>query len=146
MIIDKDEIIELSASLSQDLPSPDFGVISKEKYGDFEIRLIRNGKAQGENSVKAVMWASCALKNGKYVCSVALEALDLRILSSFTGISCKTLQEEYGTKGFLGGMEIVVFGNGEVEELGYYGGDKTEEGIKAYLMESILDSLDIEED
>ncbi len=134
---------ELSASLSQDLPNPEVGVIETRIVEDTQIRIIKNGIPIGFNSVVAIPYAVVALREGKYVFAFSIEREDLRTISSYSGIRVKTLSEEYGVKGYLLDPNGVIYYNDEVENIGLINLEQGEESIKNYLYQTALEVLDL---
>lgn len=134
---------ELSSSLSQDLPSPDKGVIERRKVEDTEIRIIKNGIPIGFNSVVSIPYAVVAIRNGKYVFAFSVEREDLRAISRFSGIAVKTLSEEYGVKGYLLEPRGVIYYEDEIENIGVINLSQDEESIKNYLYQTAAEVLDL---
>ena len=87
-----------------------------------------------------------ALYDSRLYCAVSAESLDLRSLASSLGTSVKEVQRDYGTKGFLSEPVLVIYGDGQREELGPVSVELKEEFILPLLMDYILDSLDIPDD
>lgn len=137
------EDIVLNAEINQNIPSPDRGVIDIRFVEGVEIRIIKDGVPLGANSVVAIPWAVAAIRDGKYICALSVEREDLRIISLFSGIAVKTLAAEYGVKGYLLDANLMLYMNGELENLGVFNIEQGEESIKAFLYESLLETLDL---
>ncbi len=134
---------ELSSSLSQNIPSPDKGVVEIRNVEGTEIRIIKNGVPLGYNSVVSIPYAVAAIKNGKYIYVFAVERDDLRAISHFSGVAVKTLSEEYGVKGYLLEPRGVIYYQDEVENIGVINLSQSEDSIIAFLYETALESLDL---
>lgn len=139
--MDYDKVLD--ASLNQNIPSPDKGVFRKESVEGVEIRFIRDGVPLGANSVVAIPMAVAALKDGKYIYALSVEREDLRQISRLSGIAVKTLSSEYGVKGYLLDANLVMYMDGEAENLGLFNLEQSEESITDYLLEALLESLDL---
>ncbi len=137
------EDIVLSAEVNQNIPSPEKGVVFKRIVEGVEVRLIKDGVPLGANSVVAIPWAAVAIKDGKYIYALSVEREDLRMISLFSGIAVKTLSSEYDVKGYLLEASLMMYMNGEAENLGVFNIEQGEESIKAFLYDSLLESLDI---
>lgn len=137
------EDIVLNAEINQNIPSPDRGVVDTRSVEGVEIRLIKDGVPLGANSVVAISWAVAAIRDGKYICALSVEREDLRMISLFSGIAVKTLAAEYGIKGYLLDANLILYMNGELENLGVFNIEQGEESIKAFLYESLLETLDL---
>ncbi len=137
------EDIVLNAEINQNIPSPDRGVVDTRSVEGVEIRLIKDGVPLGANSVVAIPWAVAAIRDGKYICALSVEREDLRMISLFSGIAVKTLAAEYGIKGYLLDANLILYMNGELENLGVFNIEQGEESIKAFLYESLLETLDL---
>lgn len=137
------EDIVLNAEINQNIPSPVRGVMDTRSVEGVEIRLIKDGVPLGANSVVAIPWAAAAIRNGKYVCALSVEREDLRMISLFSGIAVKTLEAEYGVRGYLLDANLMLYMNGELENLGVFNIEQDEESIKAFLYESLLETLDL---
>ncbi len=146
MILDRFTEEILTPDISQNIPRPDKGVIGKRTVEGIEIRLLKNGVPSGFNSVVTIPWALCALRDGKYIFAVSVEREDLREISRMTGMSVKTLLSEYGVKNYLLDPVLVMYGEGEREELGRFTLPLDEDGVKKYLNEALLEALDLIED
>lgn len=137
------EDIVLNVEINQNIPSPDRGVVDTRSVEGVEIRLIKDGVPLGANSVVAIPWAVAAIRDGKYICALSVEREDLRMISLFSGIAVKTLAAEYGIKGYLLDANLILYMNGELENLGVFNIEQGEESIKAFLYESLLETLDL---
>ena len=147
MIVDRFTEETLSPSISQNIPSPDRGVREIRTVEGIEIRYIENGVPSGFNSVVTIPYALAAVRDGKYIFCVSIEREDLREISRMTGTAVKTLSEEYGVRGYLLDPTVVMYGEGEREEIGRFPLSFDRDTVKAYLNETLLDTLDlIEED
>ncbi len=147
MITDRFTEEILSASVSQNIPDPEKGVRETRYVEGIEIRYIENGVPSGFNSVVTIPYALVALRDGKYIFAVSIEREDLREMSRLTGTAVKTLSEEYGVRGYLLDPVVVMYGEGEKEEIGRFPLSFDRDTVKAYLNETLLDTLDlIEED
>ena len=143
MLLDKDTNEILDASINSNIPNPGKGVVETKTVEGIEIRFLRSAEPLGFNSVFVLPYAVAALRDGKYICAAAIEREDLRALSGMLGVSLKSLQEDYGTKGYLLDPQVTIHGGGTSETLGRYTLSMDEETVKAYLYETILDVLDI---
>ena len=134
---------ELSSSLSQNIPSPDKGVVEIRKVEGTEIRIIKNGAPLGYNSVVSIPYAVAAFRGEKYIYGFSIERDDLRAISHFSGIPVKTLSEEYGVKGYLSEPRGVIYYEDEVENIGVINLSQSEESIITFLYQTALESLDL---
>ncbi len=141
MTVDRLTSSILSSSVSQNIPSPEEGIVKTVLSDGIEIRIIRGGIPLGQNSAVMIEWAACALREGDYIASVSVERDDLRIISRMTGTSLKTLEKEYGVRGYLLCPRVVLYGEGKAENLGTVSLPCGEEDIRSYLLETILDML-----
>lgn len=132
---------ELTDSLNQNIPSPGKGVVETRIEDGIEIRIIRNGVPMGCNSVVVIPWAVAAVIDGKYRYAVSIERGDLRAISSFSGIPVKTLSDEYGVKGHLLEPKLVLYGDGEYEDMGAVNIEMGDESIKSFLVDTLLENL-----
>lgn len=135
--------VELSADLNQNIPSPEMGVIEKRVVDGVEVRFIRNGEPVGRNSVIRIPWAVAGLRDGKYVYALSIEREDLREIARYTGLSVKKLLEEYSVKDYLLEPRLMMYYKGQEENLGAVNINQSEESIKSYLYEALLETLDL---
>ncbi len=138
--------IELTDLMNQNFPSPDKGVIETRVIGDNEIRIIKNGVPMGYNSVVALPWAALAIRNGEYCCAAIIEREDLRAISSFSGIPVKTLSEEYAVKGYLLDPKLVIYSGNEYEDIGVVNIEMDEESIKNFLVDTLLENMELDDE
>lgn len=143
MLLDKDTAEVLTASVNPNIPDPGKGIVETRNVEGIEIRFLRNAESVGFNSVVVLPYAVVALRNGEYIAAAAVEREDLRELSHMTGVSLKTLQSEYGVKGYLLDPRVSLYGGGTSETLGRLTLSLDEESVKAFLYETVLDMLDI---
>ncbi len=143
MLLDKDTDEILTASINSNIPNPCKGVVETKTVEGVEIRFLRSAEPIGFNSIFVLPYAVAALRAGKYICAASIEREDLRALAAMLGVSLKSLQEDFGTKGHLMEPQVTLHGGGTSETLGRYTLSMDEETVKAYLYETILDVLDI---
>lgn len=134
--------VELNAGLNPNIPSPDKGVIDHKEIDGLDVFVIRNGEPLGSNSVVTIPWAAAAVRDGKYIHALSIEREDLRMIARYTGESVKKLFEEYGTKDYLLEPRLMMYYGGESENLGAVNINQSEESIKNYLFETLLETLD----
>ena len=146
MTVDRTMAPVLEKRISPDIADPEKNVRGRWMAEGVELILLKNAIPMGEDSIVYIPWAMVAKEDGRPVFSIQLEKEDLRILSSLTGESLRSLQEDYGTRGFYGALRVNMYGNGCRESLGSYGGSEREEDVVSYLLEAALDILDIVEE
>ena len=144
MTIEREEWSPIGLLLSPNIADKGKNRIRTWKCGDVTLVLLKDAIPLGEDSIVRIPWALVAEAEGEAVYSVQIEREDLRILSYLTGESLRTLQEDYGTKGFLGESQCVMYGGGMRESIGPFS-LKEEEEIVSYLLDAALDSLDLVE-
>lgn len=140
------EEVELSAALNQNIPSPDKGVTERREIEGVDVRFIRNGEPLGANSVVQIPWAVAAIKDGKYIYALSVEREDLRAISYYSGVPVKKLLEEYGTKDYLLDARLMMYYGGECENIGAVNINQSGESIQSYLLEALLETLDLIDD
>lgn len=143
MILDKDSASELTVRDWPTLSDIRTGLVRKDldEETGLDLLFMRNPASLGDDSMVSITHSIAALRDGKMIFSAALESLDLRSLSSALGESVKNLQAEYGVRGYLTPQRIVIYGNGEKEDLGIYLGDKDDEAIFDFLQGLFEDSF-----
>ena len=146
MTVDRTMAPVLEKRISPDIADPEKNVRGRWMAEGVELILLKNAIPMGEDSIVYIPWAMVAKEDGRPVFSIQLEKEDLRILSSLTGESLRSLQEDYGTRGFYSATRVNMYGNGCRESLGSYGGREKEEDVVSYLLEATLDTLDIVEE
>ena len=146
MTVDRTMAPVLEKRISPDIADPEKNVRGRWMAEGVELVLLKNAIPMGEDSIVYIPWAMVAKEDGRPVFSIQLEKEDLRILSSLTGESLRSLQEDYGTRSFYSALRVNMYGNGFRESLGTYGGSEREEDVVSYLLEAALDTLDIVEE
>ena len=142
MIIDRNNAPFVSESGFDSVPDPDSAVVARYAAADLEIRYQRGASALSPLSVVYIPHSVSVLCNGRYIFAAAVECDDLRAMAPLMGISLKSLQADYGVKGFYGEKRVMLYGNGEREMLGPYYGGEGEEEIVSFLLSLVLDSFD----
>lgn len=143
MILDKDSATVLTVNDWPTLADIRTGVIKSDIDEETGLTLIfmRNPSSIGDDSMVMISHAVAALRDGDMIFLSSLDSLDLRALSSALGESVKTLQAEYGVRGFLTPQRITIYGNGEKEDLGVYLGGRDDEEIFDFLRGLFEDSF-----
>lgn len=142
MTTDREDPITLTSTLCPDCADPRRNGKKRWHAEGFDFTLIRNAIPLGEDSIVSIPWALTVEKDGDLVYTVQIEKDDLRILSSLTGESVRTLQSDYGVRGFYSLERVSMYGNGSKETLGE-GCPQGDDEIETYLLDAALDSLDI---
>ncbi len=128
-----------------DYPSvPDWTASPAKRFScaDVTINYYRNVRtASGEDYV-CIAHSLVAFYDNKPRFAVSVEKQDLRSLSSMLGASLRDLQKEYGVRGYLTEGNVVMYGNGERDELGVLQTEEKEEYLIPYLFDILLDSID----
>ena len=149
MILDKDTARPLSVLDWPTIADIKTGVVKKDidEETGLELLFMKNPSSLAEDSMVFITHSIAALRGRDMIFSASLESLDLRALSSALAESVKTLQAEYGIRGYLTPERIVLYGNGEKEDLGVYLGGKGDEEIFDFLRSLFEDSfVSVEED
>lgn len=132
-----------------DYPSvPDWTAHPAKRFScaDVTINYYRNVRtASGEDYV-CIAHSLVAFYEDKPRFAVSVEKQDLRSLSSLLGTPLRDLQQEYGVKGYLTEGTVVMYGNGERDELGPLQTEEKEEYLLPCLFDILLDSIDYIED
>ncbi|MGN1164708.1 MAG: hypothetical protein ACI4S4_07900 [Candidatus Ornithospirochaeta sp.] len=144
MTIERDDWSPIGRSLSPNIADGSRNRTKTWKCEDVVLVLLKNAIPLGEDSIVSIPWALLAQKDGETIYSVQIEREDLRILSYLTGESLRSLQEDYGTKGFLASSQCVMYGGGMRENIGPFTLEGEEESV-SYLIDAALDSLDLVE-
>ncbi|MGN0907923.1 MAG: hypothetical protein ACI4NM_12320 [Bullifex sp.] len=142
MLVDMHKAPALSG---HDYPSvPDWNVSPSKRFAcaDVTINYYRNVRtASGEDYV-CIAHSLVAFHDGVPRFAVSVEKQDLRSLSSLLGTQLRDLQKEYGVKGYLTEGAVILYGNGEREEMGALQTEEKEEYLLPYLFDILLDSID----
>ena len=143
MILDKKEASVLTRMDWATLPDTKSAISKREvdEETGLELVFMRNPQSVGYDSMVMITHSVAALRDGDMIFAASLEALDLRSLSSALGESVKNLQMEYGVRGFLTPERIVLYGNGEKEDLGVYLGERRDDEIFDFLRSLFEDSF-----
>lgn len=143
MILDKKEASVLTRMDWATLPDTKSAISKREvdEETGLELVFMRNPQSAGSDSMVMITHSVAALRDGDMIFAASLEALDLRSLSSALGESVKNLQMEYGVRGFLSPERIVLYGNGEKEDLGVYLGERRDDEIFDFLRSLFEDSF-----
>lgn len=128
------------------LPAAGSGLIRRFRAGEVELLFEKAPVCASGDDLSYIHYSLLALYDGRLYCAVSAESLDLRSLALSLGTSVKEVQRDYGTKGFLSEPVLVIYGDGQREELGPVSVELKEEFILPLLMDYILDSLDIPDD
>ena len=122
MILDKVTASVLTVKDWPTLADIRTGVVKRDRDEETGLDLIfmKNPSSLGDDSMVAISHSVAALRDGMMIFSASLESLDLRSLSSALGESVKSLQGEYGIRGYLTPARITLYGNGEKEDIGVY--------------------------
>lgn len=148
MILDKDTASVLTVKDWPTLADIRTGVVKRDRDEETGLDLIfmKNPSSLGDDSMVAISHSVAALRDGMMIFSASLESLDLRSLSSALGESVKSLQSEYGIRGYLTPARITLYGNGEKEDIGVYLGGKSDEEVFDFLQSLFEDSfVEVEE-
>ncbi len=94
----------------------------------------------------AISWAMQVYRGKDLVLTLSLEQEDLRSMSELSGVPLRDLQEEYGTRGYLGPVRTKLFTCEVYEDLGPYEGSLKEEDACRFLLDTVADTLDIVDD
>ena len=143
MILDKKEASVLTRMDWATLPDTKSAISKREvdEETGLELVFMRNPQSAGSVSLVMLTHSVAARRDGDMIFAASLEALDLRSLSSALGESVKNLQMEYGVRGFLTPERIVLYGNGEKEDLGVYLGERRDDEIFDFLRSLFEDSF-----
>ncbi len=122
MILNKETARKLSQKDFANIVDIRTGFAKEEIDGETGLRLVymKNPATLGDDSMAYVSHAVAAIRGSDIIFSAALESIDLRALSSALGESLKSLQAEYGVKKYFTEPRIIIYGNGEREDLGRY--------------------------
>ncbi len=142
MILEKESAGSLNGFEWPSLPDITTGVVKKDFDEETGLGLIfmKDPQSHGDAMV-AITHSVAALRDSHIIFTASLEALDLRALSAALGKSVKNLKNEYGVKGFLAESRIVLYGNGEKEDLGVYLGSERDEDVFSFLRGLFEDSF-----
>ena len=143
MIVDKDSAAVLTVRDWPTLVDIKTGVVMEDvdEESGLDLIFMKNPASLGDDSMVSISHSVAALRDGNMIFSASLESLDLRALSSALGESVKSLQNEYGIKGYFTPSRIILYGNGEKEDLGVYLGAKDDDSVFDFLRGLFEDSF-----
>lgn len=125
------------------LPEAECNVVRRYRAGNVEISFLRTPRCAGGEDLTYIHYSLVARTGDGVICVVSAESLDLRSLALSLGCSVKDVQRDYGTKGFLSPASLVIYGNGQRDDLGPVQLEMKEEFVLPYMMDYLLDSLDL---
>lgn len=139
---DKDEMVDM---LWHQMIDVDSGILPTERYRlkDISLTLHKNPRMRGNEDLVYVPWAVTVRHGGRVILVVSIEQDDLRSLAQSLGCPVRELQEERGTKGYLGEPRIVAYGGARREDLGLFDEKMDLPGAKECLFEWALDIVDV---
>ena len=146
MLIDISSCIPLTRHDFSSLPKEGVNVVKRFTSGGIEIIFEKNPPSDSGEDLVYIHYSLIAKSGDDTVCVVSVESLDLRSLASSLGESVKEIQREYGTRGFLSPAHLVIYGNGEKEEMEGLSIELRDEYILPYMMDFLLDTLDCADD
>lgn len=146
MLIDISSCIPLTRHDFSSLPKEGVNVVKRFTSGGIEIIFEKNPPSDSGEDLVYIHYSLIAKSGDDTVCVVSVESLDLRSLASSLGESVKEIQREYGTRGFLSPAHLVIYGNGEKEEMEGLSIELRDEYVLPYMMDFLLDTLDCADD
>lgn len=146
MLIDISSCIPLTRHDFSSLPKEGVNVVKRFTTGGIEIIFEKNPPSDSGEDLVYIHYSLIAKSGDDTVCVVSVESLDLRSLASSLGESVKEIQREYGTRGFLAPAHLVIYGNGEKEEMEGLSIELRDEYVLPYMMDFLLDALDCADD
>lgn len=146
MLIDISSCIPLTRHDFSSLPKEGVNVVKRFTSGGIEIIFEKNPPSDSGEDLVYIHYSLIAKSGADTVCVVSVESLDLRSLASSLGESVKEIQREYGTRGFLSPAHLVIYGNGEKEEMEGLSIELRDEYVLPYMMDFLLDTLDCADD
>ena len=146
MLIDISSCIPLTRHDFSSLPKEGVNVVKRFTSGGIEIIFEKNPPSDSGEDLVYIHYSLIAKSGDDTVCVVSVESLDLRSLASSLGESVKEIQREYGTRGFLSPAHLVIYGNGEKEEMEGLSIELRDEYVLPYMMDFLLDALDCADD
>ncbi len=142
MLVDISSCIPLTRHDFPSLPGEGVNIVRRFTAGDIDILFEKMPPSASGEDIVYIHYSLIAKHGGDTVCVVSLESIDLRSLASSTGESVKEIQREYGTRGFLSPARLVIYGNGEKEEMEGLSVELRDEYVLPYMMDYLLDALD----
>ena len=144
MIIDFENATELGLRDYPTLPDPKSGVRGVSAlpgFPDLEVLEQKMPETLGDDAMVRILYSSSLLRGGKVIHTASIEEVDLSLISSASGIPLRTLQKEHGVKGYTLQAHIILYGNGEREDLGPYLGSMADEDVFPFLSDLLSDSI-----
>lgn len=135
MIITKKDRKSLKRSDFATLPDIKTGFVRDEIDGETGLRLVylKNPSTQGDDSMTFISHSIAAMEDDRLIFVASIESLDLRELAIALSESLKNLQNDYNAKGYFTEPHMVLYGNGDKEDIGRYLGAKDDETIFDFL-------------
>lgn len=146
MLIDISSCIPLTRHDFSSLPKEGVNVVKRFTAGGIQILFEKNPPSASGEDLVYIHYSLIAKSGDDTVCVVSVESLDLRSLALSLGESVKEIQREYGTRGFLAPAHLVIYGNGEKEEMEGLSIELRDEYVLPYMMDFLLDALDCADD
>lgn len=143
MLVDIDNAAPLGEHDFPTLARSGCNVTRRFRAGRLDILFEQLPPSAGGEDLSYIHWALIALLDGRNMCTVSVESLDLRSLAASSGVPVKELQREYGTRGYLAEPMLYIYGDGQREELGPVPMALEEELLLPYMMDYLLDSMDV---
>lgn len=143
MLVDIDTAQPLGRHDFPTLAACGCNVTRRFRAGRLDIIMEHLPPSAGGEDLAYVHWALMALLEDRLMCVVSIESLDLRSLAASTSVSMKELQREYGTRSHLTEPMLYIYGDGQREELGPVPMALEEELVLPYMMDYLLDSMDV---
>ena len=142
MIIDRDNLEELSTESWPTIPKEESAVVKRYKAGKLDISFHQGPELGGDDVVIYTPFAMSVKMDGKYVFAVSIEQNDLRAMAPLMKAPVKELQEEFGVKGFYTEPHIVLYAGEEKEEQGIYTLPLNARAASEFLLNLTLDMFD----
>lgn len=147
MLVDYKSAEELSSHDFPSLPVLGQGVVRRYRAGEVELVFERLPSCAGAEDITYIHYSLAALHEGRLVCVISIESLDLRAMALHLCESVKALQRDYGVHGYITQPPVLrVYGNGECEDLEEVDIELKDEYVLPYMMDFMLDSLDLVDD
>lgn len=146
MLVDIFKAPELDGREFSSLPVLSYKAAVRWRAGEVDIRLLSCPQTYSLEDLIYVQCALVASVNGKDKVCVSLELENLRAISVKSGESLRSLQKDYGTKGYLVSPRIMVYAAGEREDYGNYADALSEDELVPLLLDILLDVIDSGDD
>ena len=147
MLVDYRNAQVLGCNDFHSLPRLGENVVRRYRAGEVELVFERLPSCASGEDLAYIHYSLIALHGDDVVCVISIESLDLRALALSLGESVKDLQRQYGVRGYTTQPpRLVAYGNGEREELEDVATELKDEYVLPYMMDFMLDSLDLIED